>query len=81
MHQLEKQIHDLERRQAEITAELEKPETYQASGKAMKLDREFRHNADDLAALSPKWEAAATKLAELDATQPNAPTSASAARE
>ncbi len=67
VHQLEKQIQDLEKRQAAITAELEKPETYQAGSKASELNREFRHNADDLAEITPKWEAAATKLAELDA--------------
>jgi ATP-binding cassette subfamily F protein 3 len=55
----------LEKRQTEITAELEKPETYQAGGKAMELNREFSHNADELAELTPKWEAAATRLEEL----------------
>jgi ATP-binding cassette subfamily F protein 3 len=67
VHDLEKQIQALEKRQAEITAELEKPETYQAGGKASQLNREFSHNADDLTELTPKWEAAATKLAQLDA--------------
>jgi len=67
VHQLEKQIQDLEKRQAAITAELEKPETYQAGSKASELNREFRHNAEDIAEITPKWEAAATKLAELDA--------------
>ena len=67
VHQLEKQIQDLEKRQADITAELEKPETYQAGSKASELNREFRHNAEDLAEITPKWEAAATRLAELDA--------------
>jgi ATP-binding cassette subfamily F protein 3 len=67
VHELEKRIQDLEKRQAEITAELEKPETYQAGGEAMKLNREFRHNADEIAELTPQWEAAASKLAELDA--------------
>lgn len=28
---------------------------------------EFSHNADELAELTPKWEAAATKLAKLNA--------------
>ena len=59
---LEKRIQALEKRQAEITAELEKPETYQAGGKAMDLNREFRHNADQIAELTPKWEQAAAKL-------------------
>ncbi|HEX5219975.1 MAG TPA: ABC-F family ATP-binding cassette domain-containing protein [Verrucomicrobiae bacterium] len=64
---LEKQIQALEKRQAEITAELEKPETYQNGGQAMQLNREFSHNADELAEITPKWEAAATKLAEMEA--------------
>lgn len=67
VHDLEKRIQQLEQRQAEITVELEKPETYQTGGKAMQLNREFSHNADELAELTPQWEAAATKLAELDA--------------
>jgi ATP-binding cassette subfamily F protein 3 len=67
VHDLEKQIQTLEKRQAEITAELEKPETYQNGGQAMQLNREFSHNADELAEITPKWEAAATKLAELEA--------------
>jgi ATP-binding cassette subfamily F protein 3 len=66
VHQLERQSQDLERRQTEITAELEKPETYQASGRAMELNREFRFNADELAGLIPQWEQAATRLAALD---------------
>jgi ATP-binding cassette subfamily F protein 3 len=66
VHQLEKQIQQIEIRQAEITAELEKPETYQAGGKAMELNREFKHNADELAELTAKWEAAAAKLAAIE---------------
>ena len=62
VHNLEKKIQDLEKRQAEITAELEKPDTYQTGGKAMDLNREFRHNADKIAELTPKWEEAAAKL-------------------
>ena len=38
--ELEKRIHALETRLAEITAELEKPETYQANGAAVTLSRE-----------------------------------------
>ncbi|MBC8095115.1 MAG: ABC-F family ATP-binding cassette domain-containing protein [Akkermansiaceae bacterium] len=66
VHQLEKQIQDLEKRQAEITVDLEKSETY-SNGRAMELNREFRHNAEEIGVLTPKWEAAASKLAELDA--------------
>ena len=67
VHDLEKRIQTLEKRQVEITAELEKPETYQAGGNATQLNREFSHNAEELAEITPKWEAAASKLAELDA--------------
>ena len=67
VHDLEKKIQALEKRQAEITAELEKPETYQSGGQAMQLNREFSHNADELTEVTPKWEAAATKLAEMEA--------------
>ena len=62
VHDLEKRIQKLEERQAQITLDLEKPEIYQAGGKAMDLNREFRHNADQIAELTPKWEAAAAKL-------------------
>ncbi|HWD92426.1 MAG TPA: ABC-F family ATP-binding cassette domain-containing protein [Verrucomicrobiae bacterium] len=62
VHRLEKQIQDLEKRQAEITAELEKPETYQAGGKAMDLNREFRHNTDEITRFTAQWEKAAAEL-------------------
>jgi ATP-binding cassette subfamily F protein 3 len=67
VHQLEKKIQELEKRQTEITAELEKPETYQSGGKAAELNREFHHNAQEIAELTPKWEEAASKLAAFDA--------------
>ena len=66
VHRLDKRIQDLEARQAAITLELEKPETYQAGGRAMELNREFRDNANELAGVTAKWEAEATKLAALD---------------
>jgi ATP-binding cassette, subfamily F, member 3 len=68
VHDLEKRIQKLESRQAQITLELEKPETYQAGGKAMDLNREFKHNADQIAELTPKWEAAAAKLETSEST-------------
>ncbi len=64
---LEKQIHDLERRQAELTAELEKPETYEKNGQVMQLNRELTHVTDDLHRLTAAWETAASKLTELSA--------------
>jgi ATP-binding cassette, subfamily F, member 3 len=67
VHQLEKQIHELEAKQTELAAELEKPESY-AGGRAMQINRELMHVVDDLAAKTAEWEAAATKLASFDAT-------------
>jgi ATP-binding cassette subfamily F protein 3 len=63
---LETRIAGLEARQAEIAAELEKPETYQAGGNAPQLNREMRHNEAELEQLNQKWEAAASKLAEVE---------------
>jgi ATP-binding cassette, subfamily F, member 3 len=60
---LEAEIHELEAKQVELTAELEKPETY-ANGRANQVNRELMHVVDDLAARTAEWEAAATKLAD-----------------
>ena len=68
-HALRKQIQELEKRQAEITAELEKPETYEKGGAAAQLNREMSHNEEELQRLNSEWESAATKLAELDAKE------------
>ena len=67
VHQLEKRIADLEARQSMITTELEKPETYHQGGNASILNREMRQNEIELSELTPQWEVAAAKLAELDA--------------
>ncbi len=69
VHQLEKEIHSLEKQQAELTVELEKPETYQQPGRAQQINRELSHISDSLAEVTANWEAAATKLAEVDATK------------
>jgi ATP-binding cassette subfamily F protein 3 len=66
VHDLEKQIHELEQQQVELTAELEKPETYERNGRAMEINRELMHVVDDLTARTAEWEAAATKLAAMD---------------
>jgi len=63
---LESRIAAVEARQVEITAELEKPETYQPGGNAAQLNREMRHNEQELEQLTIDWEAAATRLAELE---------------
>ncbi len=60
---LEKEIARLEQRLKELTAELEKPETYQQSGRAMTVNRELSGVTDDLAQATAKWEQVA-KLSE-----------------
>ncbi len=67
VHHLEKQIHELEARQAELVAELERPETYEKPGAAVSVNRELIGVQEQLAALNPQWEAAATRLAEMEA--------------
>jgi ATP-binding cassette, subfamily F, member 3 len=64
---LEKEIQDLENRQSELTAELEKPETYEQPGRAMQINRELVHVQESLAQRTTQWEAGAAKLAEIDA--------------
>ena len=63
VHQLEKEIQTLEARQTELTTELEKPETYEKAGRAQQINRELADVQHRLGALTPEWEAAASKLA------------------
>ena len=64
---LETAIGELERRQNGLTAELEKPETYEKSGAALQINRESTEVMENLERLTAEWEAAASKLAALDA--------------
>ncbi|MEO5803405.1 MAG: ABC-F family ATP-binding cassette domain-containing protein [Verrucomicrobiota bacterium] len=64
---LEKEIQELEKRQVELTAELEKPETYEQSGRANQINRELVQVQGSLAELTKEWEAGATKLAAVEA--------------
>jgi len=66
VHGLEQEIRELETRQAEIVAELEKAETYEKPGRAQEINRELVHVQHRLAALNPQWEEQATRLAALD---------------
>jgi ATP-binding cassette subfamily F protein 3 len=66
VHQIEKEIQQLENRQGEIVLELEKPETYEKPGAAMELNRELLSIQHRLAELTPQWELEATRLAEID---------------
>ena len=61
VHGLEKEIAGLEKEQAELTAELEKPETYQQPGRAMEINRELIYVQERLAELTPEWETAALR--------------------
>jgi ATP-binding cassette subfamily F protein 3 len=62
---LEKSIAALEARQAELTAELENPETYNKPGAAQGINRELSGVIDELEALNVDWEKAAQRLAEI----------------
>jgi ATP-binding cassette, subfamily F, member 3 len=63
VHQLEKEIQTLEARQTELTAELEKPETYEKTGRAQQINRDLAEIQQQLATLTPEWETAAGKMA------------------
>ena len=65
VHQLEKEIARLEVQQAELTAELEKPETYAAAGAALRINRELTEVMKTLERRTADWEAAAAQLAEM----------------
>jgi len=64
--QLEKKVVELETKQAEITAELEAPETYADKGKFHHLNRELSTVVDQIATATAEWENAATKLAAME---------------
>jgi ATP-binding cassette, subfamily F, member 3 len=63
---LEQRVSELESKQNELTAELEKPETYTQAGRAQHLNRELTATVDLLHAATAEWEAAATRLTELE---------------
>jgi ATP-binding cassette, subfamily F, member 3 len=70
VYQLEKKIQELEQRQTELTAELEKQETYDNPGRAVVVNRDLVGVQEDLAKTTAEWEAAETKLAAIDAANP-----------
>jgi ATP-binding cassette subfamily F protein 3 len=61
VRELEMHIMSLEGRQRELTAELERPETYAAGGNAMELNREMLAVTDELERTTKEWEALAEK--------------------
>jgi ATP-binding cassette subfamily F protein 3 len=64
---LEKEIAGLELREKELTAELEKPETYTTGGRATQINRELMEVHDRLAKANAEWEKAGTELAQFEA--------------
>jgi ATP-binding cassette, subfamily F, member 3 len=64
---LEKEIAELESREKELTAELEKPETYATGGRAVQINRELMEVHDRLPEATAAWEAAGTELAQFEA--------------
>jgi ATP-binding cassette subfamily F protein 3 len=64
---LEKEIAELEAREKELTAELEKPETYTTGGRATQINRELMEVHDRLAGANAEWETAGTELAQFEA--------------
>ena len=64
---LEKEIADLEAHQADLTLELENPETYAKAGAAMHLNRELSGLQHELDQATSQWETATAKLAVIDA--------------
>jgi ATP-binding cassette subfamily F protein 3 len=64
---LENEITDLEAKERDYAAELEKPETYHSGGRATQINRELVHISDRLEAANAEWEAAGEELAQFEA--------------
>ena len=69
VNQLEAEIAKLEAQQAELTAALEAPETYNEHGRAQNLNRELSATVDRLATATEQWEAASKDVQRLEAGQ------------
>ncbi|MDQ6859896.1 MAG: ABC-F family ATP-binding cassette domain-containing protein [Verrucomicrobiota bacterium] len=61
VREIEMHILSLEGRQRELTAELEKPETYNAGGAAMELNREMLSVTAEIERATKEWETLAAK--------------------
>ena len=68
---LEKEIADLEAKERDYAAELEKPETYHSGGRATQINRELVHVSDRLEAANAEWESAGAEMAEFEAEATN----------
>jgi ATP-binding cassette subfamily F protein 3 len=54
-------------REKELTAELEKPETYATGGRAVQVNRELMEVHDRLAEANKEWEKAGTEITQFEA--------------
>jgi ATP-binding cassette subfamily F protein 3 len=63
---LEQRVSELEAKQAELTATLEAPETYQEPGKAQHVNRELSSVVKQLREATQEWERKAAELSESD---------------
>jgi ATP-binding cassette subfamily F protein 3 len=63
---LEKEIADLEAKERDFAAELEKPETYHSGGRATQINRELAQVTDRLEAANAEWEKAGAELSGLE---------------
>jgi len=63
---LEKEIADLEAKERDYAAELEKPETYHSGGRATQINRELAQVTDRLEAANAEWEKAGAELTQLE---------------
>jgi len=64
---LESEITALEAKEKELTAELEKPETYAIGGRAMQINRELLDVHERLPEATAEWEAAGMELEQFEA--------------
>jgi len=62
---LEADIATLETKQKELATELENPATYDQPGRAVAVNRELQYVIEDLERATKDWEAAASKLEQL----------------
>jgi ATP-binding cassette subfamily F protein 3 len=62
LHRLEWRIQELETKQKELAAELEKPEAYQPGGNAMELNRELVSVQEELELLNRQWAEMSSSL-------------------
>ena len=63
---LEKEIADLEAKERDYAAELEKPETYHSGGRATQINRELTQVTNRLEAANGEWEKAVADLAAME---------------